>query len=89
VKDGKLFMIVRHARRFDDPTTVLQVISNVIDFRMTLEEAVAAARVHNQYLPDQISIESGALAPSVVEALRSLGHQVVEREPIGDVQRSS
>jgi gamma-glutamyltranspeptidase/glutathione hydrolase len=86
LKDGKLFMVVGTPGGSTIPTTVLQVISNVIDFGMTLEEAVAASRVHNQYLPDQISIEEGALTPAVVEALQGLGHRVVEREPIGDVQ---
>ena len=85
-RDGELFMVVGTPGGATIPTAVLQVISNVVDFRMTLEKAVAAPRVHNQYLPDQISIEAGALAPPVVEALRRLGHKVVEREPIGDVQ---
>lgn len=85
-KDGKLFMIAGTPGGSTIPTTVLQVISNVIDYGMTLEEAVAAARVHHQYLPDRISIEAGALTPEAVEALRGLGHEVVERDPIGDVQ---
>ena len=86
VKDGELFMVVGTPGGSTIPTTVLQVISNVIDFRMTLEEAVAAKRVHNQYIPDMISIEVGALPPSIVEGLNLLGHNVTSREPIGDMQ---
>jgi gamma-glutamyltranspeptidase/glutathione hydrolase len=85
-RDGDLFMVVGSPGGSTIPTTILQVISNVVDFGMSLEDAVAAGRVHNQYLPDKISIEAEALAASVVEALRAAGYTVEEREPIGDVQ---
>jgi gamma-glutamyltranspeptidase/glutathione hydrolase len=86
LKDGKLFMVVGTPGGSTIPTTVLQVVSNVVDFGMSLEDAVAARRIHNQYLPDQISVEANALAAAVAEALRALGYEVVEREEIGDVQ---
>jgi gamma-glutamyltranspeptidase/glutathione hydrolase len=86
LKDGALFMVVGTPGGSTIPTSILQVISNVVDFRMTLEEAVAAGRVHNQYLPDRISIERDVLSAGVVEGLRKLGHRVEEREMIGDVQ---
>ena len=87
LKDGDLFMVVGTPGGSTIPTTILQVISNVVDFRMTLEEAVAARRLHNQYLPDRISIERGSLADGVVEALRALGHTVaVREEDIGNIQ---
>ena len=68
-------------------TTVFQVISNVLDHRMTLAEAVSAPRVHHQHLPDRIACEPGGLERDVIEALRGLGHGLrVEEEPWGDVQ---
>jgi len=85
-KDGELFMVVGSPGGSTIPTTILQVISNVVDFGMSLEDAVAARRVHNQYLPDQISVEANALSAAVVEALRAAGYAVAEREAIGDVQ---
>ena len=85
-KDGELFMVVGSPGGSTIPTTILQVISNVVDFGMSLEDAVAARRVHNQYLPDQISVEANALSAVVVEALRAAGYTVAEREAIGDVQ---
>jgi gamma-glutamyltranspeptidase/glutathione hydrolase len=86
LRDGELYMIVGTPGGSKIPTTVLQVISNVIDFRMTLDEAVASGRFHNQYLPDKIYIEEGALADPVVEALRAMGHNVQPRKDIGDIQ---
>ena len=86
LRDGEPFMAVGTPGGSTIPTAVLQVISNVVDFKMTLERAVAEGRVHNQYLPDVIVIEEGALAAPVIEALEKLGHKVVVREPIGDIQ---
>jgi gamma-glutamyltranspeptidase/glutathione hydrolase len=87
LKEGALFMVIGSPGGSTIPTAVFQVISNVIDFRMTLEEAVAARRFHNQYLPDRISLEPASLSAGVVEALRTMGHTIyVREEDIGDIQ---
>jgi gamma-glutamyltranspeptidase/glutathione hydrolase len=87
VKEGELFMVVGSPGGSTIPTAIFQVISNVIDFRMTLEDAVAGPRFHNQYLPDRISLEPASLPADVVEALQRLGHTVfVREEDIGDIQ---
>jgi gamma-glutamyltranspeptidase/glutathione hydrolase len=86
LKDDRLRMVLGTPGGSRIPTTVLQVISNVIDFRMPLEEAVDRRRFHNQYLPDKIFIEENALADPVVEALRRMGHTVQVRTDIGDIQ---
>ena len=38
---------------------VLQILTNVIDFRMGIADAVAAPRIHHQWLPDQLLVEPG------------------------------
>jgi gamma-glutamyltranspeptidase/glutathione hydrolase len=87
LRDGELFMVVGSPGGSTIPTAIFQVISNVVDFRMTLEEAVAAARFHNQYLPDRISVEPASLPADVVAALEALGHTIFVRdENIGDIQ---
>jgi gamma-glutamyltranspeptidase/glutathione hydrolase len=68
-------------------TTVLQTISNVIDHRMNVSQAVLAPRVHHQHLPDQIQYEADGLSPETVQALEAMGHTVVERGGVsGDAQ---
>ena len=68
-------------------TTVFQVVSNVLDFGMTLTEAVHAPRVHHQHLPDRIMFEPSGLTTEVVEALAALGHRLeVGEEAWGDAQ---
>lgn len=56
--------------------TVLQVVVNVLDFKMDVAEAIAAPRIHHQWLPDRITIEKNGAAPEVLRALESYGHRI-------------
>jgi gamma-glutamyltranspeptidase/glutathione hydrolase len=60
-------------------TAVLQVISNVIDFRMPIDAAVNAPRIHHQHLPDVLYYEAGGLDNTTIEALQAMGHTVEAR----------
>jgi gamma-glutamyltranspeptidase/glutathione hydrolase len=68
------------------PTQVFQVISNVIDHRMGLPDAVTMPRMHHQSLPDEIQADSAGFLPSTLEALRRMGHTVQSRPIYGDIQ---
>ncbi|HUF36402.1 MAG TPA: gamma-glutamyltransferase [Gemmatimonadales bacterium] len=67
-------------------TTVYHVISNVIDHRMPLPDAVAAPRMHHQALPDNILVEAGGFTEGALDSLRALGHAIAGRSPWGDVE---
>ncbi len=82
---GKLRLVVGSPGGSTIPTTVLQVILRAAAFDQPLPDAVAAARFHHQHLPDQVSVERGAVPPAFEAALRALGHAVQERESIGRV----
>jgi gamma-glutamyltranspeptidase/glutathione hydrolase len=56
-------------------TTVLQVLVNAIDFKKPIAEAVAAPRVHDQWLPDEVLVER-TLPPEIARALVARGHHV-------------
>ena len=43
---------------------------------MDIVEAVAAPRVHHQWLPDRIRIEADGVSPEMVLELESMGHVV-------------
>lgn len=86
LKDNKLSMVVGTPGGTTIPTSVFQVIVNVYAFDMPLKAAVHAKRFHHQWLPDQISIEEGALAPEVIMQLQAKGHSVMPRGPIGRVE---
>ena len=57
--------------------TVLQLVLDLVDFAMSPEEAVAAPRVHHQWLPDLIEAEDRALTAGALAALEEMGHRVV------------
>jgi gamma-glutamyltranspeptidase/glutathione hydrolase len=63
-------------------TTVLQIVSNVIDHGLNVAEAENAPRVHDQLYPDELGIERG-ISPDTVRLLEAMGHRVVVRAAIG------
>ena len=67
------------------PTTLLQVLLNVIVYRKSLVDAIAAPRYHHQGLPEDIFYEQGRAPKMLLESLGAMGHGVRDREPIGDV----
>ena len=75
-KDGQLFMVTGSPGGRTIINTVLQTILNVIDFGMNAQEAVDAARIHHQWLPDRISYERNGLSPDTIAILKARGHQL-------------
>jgi gamma-glutamyltranspeptidase/glutathione hydrolase len=67
-------------------TMVYHVISNLIDHRMKLVDAVVAPRMHHQGLPDSILVEEGGFLPATLDSLERRGHGVVARGIWGDVE---
>lgn len=57
-------------------TVVLQMIVNVIDHQMNIAEATGAPRMHHQWYPDVLQLESG-FSPDTRRILESRGHDVV------------
>lgn len=84
-KDGKLFMALGTPGGSTIITSVLQTVLNVTEFGMSMQEAVEARRFHHQWRPDQITMETGAVAEEVRTALEAKGHDILEREAIGRV----
>lgn len=56
---------------------VAQTILNAIEFEMPLYEAVAATRIHQQWMPDELKVEGPYLSPKVEKQLEERGHKVV------------
>jgi gamma-glutamyltranspeptidase / glutathione hydrolase len=77
--DGRLFFVTGTPGGSTIITTVFQTIVNVVDFGMSVAQAVNAPRVHHQHLPDEIRFENGGMEPDVVRELEALGHIVLER----------
>jgi len=73
-KDSKLFMVVGSPGGSTIITSVFQTILNVVEFDMTMQEAVAARRVHSQWFPDVINPERNAISKEDSLELVSMGH---------------
>jgi gamma-glutamyltranspeptidase/glutathione hydrolase len=80
----KLFLVLGSPGGPTIINTVLQTLLNVIDFNMTVQEAVDAPRMHHQWMPDRLIVESLGFAEDVLIALRGMGHVVDVRRSIGD-----
>ncbi len=82
LKDGKLRAVLGSPGGPTISTTVAQILLQLIDHGRSLPEAVAAPRVHHQWLPDQIWHE--ARLPSALSAeLEARGHKLKSRGSIG------
>ncbi|HSP77311.1 MAG TPA: gamma-glutamyltransferase, partial [Myxococcaceae bacterium] len=68
------------------PTTVIQVISNVVDHGMDVVRAVGEGRLHHQYLPDELWVDRWGVEPATLAALRARGHAIREVEAWGDAE---
>ncbi|MDA1015455.1 MAG: gamma-glutamyltransferase [Planctomycetota bacterium] len=77
-RDGKPVLVTGSPGGRTIINTVLCMVVNVTLFDMTLEEAMAAPRLHHQWLPDEVRFEStgDAIYADVVAKLRKLGHKV-------------
>jgi len=85
LKDNELFMVTGTPGGSRIITTTLQVISNVIDYGMNIADATSATRIHHQWLPDYIRVESG-LSADTVNILEAKGHQLKVQESMGSTQ---
>ena len=77
-KDDKLVMVVGTPGGSRIPTAVLQVIINVLDHKMTLQEAVDAPRIHQQWMPDVTYYERNALSLDTMKLLADKGQKLEE-----------
>jgi len=75
VREGKPFLVLGAPGGPRIVTAVLQVLLNVIDFRMNVQDAVDAPRFHHQWKPDKLYLEGG-ISPDTVAILQDMGHQV-------------
>ncbi len=60
-------------------TAVLQMIVNFIDHGRGIAEAANMARIHHQWFPDQVLVESGH-SPDTIKILQQRGHKVINAQ---------
>ena len=82
-KNGEVFLVTGSPGGSTIPTTVLQTITNVIDYKMNIATAVNAPRIHYQGLPNVAITDPYALKPNVVQGLWEMGYRVAPFLPWG------
>ncbi|MDQ6685962.1 MAG: gamma-glutamyltransferase [Pseudomonadota bacterium] len=80
-KDGKLVLVVGTPGGSRIVTAVLHTLLDLIDYGMTVQEAVDAPRFHQQWLPDSTSTEASAFAAETRRRLEVMGHVFTESRP--------
>jgi gamma-glutamyltranspeptidase/glutathione hydrolase len=82
---GKLLLVAgsRGGPRIITSTT--QVIMNVLDYRMSLADAMSAPRLHHQALPDTLRIEANGITPAVDDSLHAMGYSTSLGGSVGRV----
>jgi len=73
LKEGKLYMVAGTPGGSRIISNVLQVLLNVIDFKMNIQDAVNRPRFHHQWMPDKLFLEPG-FSPDTEALLRAMGH---------------
>ncbi|MFZ7233574.1 gamma-glutamyltransferase [Avibacterium avium] len=85
LKEGKPWLVTGTPGGARIITTVLQSITNVIDYGMNPAEAINVPRIHHQWQPDQLRIEEG-ISPDTIELLKQKGYDVVTKATMGREQ---
>jgi gamma-glutamyltranspeptidase / glutathione hydrolase len=86
LKDGKPVLVTGSPGGSRIISAVLQVVVDVLDYKMDVAAAVAAPRLHHQWMPDVVRVEQG-FPQETLDALREKGHHVIE--PLGQTSANS
>jgi gamma-glutamyltranspeptidase/glutathione hydrolase len=84
-KNGKVVLVVGGSGGPFIISSTLQAISNVVDFGMDPRAAVSVPRIHHQWVPEKLFVDTG-IPVDVVQALEHRGHVVLSLDFFSAVQ---
>ncbi len=79
-KEGELYMVLGSPGGSTIITSVMQTILNVVEYNMSMQEAVNAPRFHHQWLPDEVLFEPDSFDENLLNKLKLKGYNINERE---------
>ncbi len=85
-KEGKPVLVLGSPGGPRIITAVLETITNIVDFAMTPQDAVAAPRFHHQWLPDTLYYERDGPSSATLKELAERGYRLAEQSPWGAVE---
>ncbi len=77
-KDGQVYMITGSPGGRTIINTVLNVVINVIGFKMPIQDAVNAPRMNHEWMPDSLRLEREGIPEESIESLIAMGHKIRE-----------
>ena len=81
-RDKKPYLVIGCPGGRAIPNAVLQVILNVVDFRMDIARALARPRIHHQWLPDITEYETGVFSMDSLGLYKGMGHKARENKSL-------
>lgn len=84
-EDGKVLLVTGTPGGGRIINVVLQVIVNVIDYRMNIAEATHQPRIHQGWRNQDLGIETG-MNPEVIKRLKAMGHKIDMQQTMGSTQ---
>ncbi len=82
-KDGKVILVTGSPGGSTIINTVLEIVTNVIDHKMPVMQAVEYPRFHNQWMPDFFFYERYGMSPDTMAKLTEMGYKLKEGTPWG------
>ena len=82
LRNNKPYLVLGTPGGTTIPTSVLQTIINILDFNLSVDDAVNKPKFHHQWLPDILMVENGFPQP-VIDSLKTMGYEVNKRGQIG------
>lgn len=84
LRDGKPLLVLGTPGGPTIPNSILQALTNVVDFGMNSLHAITVPRIHHQWVPNELYLEPG-FSPDTIALLEQKGHRVVVRGSNNDM----
>ncbi len=73
-RDGHVVMVIGSPGGSRIPTITLSAILGVVDYHQSIQQAIDDGRIHEQWRPEPVEMEPGALPAATTEALTREGY---------------
>ncbi|MGD1155962.1 MAG: gamma-glutamyltransferase [Terriglobia bacterium] len=85
-RDGKVRLVLGSPGGGTIINTVLQVLLNVLVYKMDILQAVTSPRFHDQWMPDCLTLERVGFSSDTLEKMQQAGYPLSFRDSIGDCE---
>lgn len=82
LKNNKPYLVIGTPGGTTIPTSVFQGIVNIVDYNMTVADAINKPKFHHQWLPDEVEVERD-FNQETKKQLQAMGYKLVDRGGIG------